>query len=338
MRRETRIQFNHYLQRQQELNNVPSAAEKFNIEPRVQQRLENRVQESSDFLKKINIVPVQELKGEKLGLGIAGPIASRTDTSGAGERKTRAIHTLDKTGYECKQTNYDTHIRYSTLDTWAMFPDFQQRLTGHIIKRCALDRMLIGFNGTSAEATTDLSSNQLLQDVNIGWLQKIRTDANARVLDDGKAGNKITVKKDGSGDYKNIDALVYDAYNTLLDPWYRQDTQLVAIVGRGLLHDKLFPLVNDQQAPTEKLAADILVSQSRLGRLQALAVPYFPEDAILITRLDNLSIYYQSGARRRAVQDNPKKDQIETYESSNDAFVVEDYGMACLIEKIEVEG
>jgi P2 family phage major capsid protein len=122
----------------------------------------------------------------------------------------------------------------------------------------------------------------------------------------------------------------------LLDPWYQQDSGLVAIVGRALLHDKYFPLVNTKQAPTETLAADIVISQKRIGGLQAATVPYFPEHAILITRFDNLSIYWQEGGRRRRVVDEAKRDRIENYESSNDAYVVEDFGLGAFIENIEL--
>ncbi|MBP9527835.1 MAG: P2 family phage major capsid protein, partial [Laribacter sp.] len=52
---------------------------------------------------------------------------------------------------------------------------------------------------------------------------------------------------------------------------------------------------------------------------------------------DNLSIYWQEGTQRRSVIDNPTRDRIETYQSSNDAFVLEDYGCAALIENIELE-
>ncbi|MDP4987717.1 MAG: phage major capsid protein, P2 family [Porticoccaceae bacterium] len=34
--------------------------------------------------------------------------------------------------------------------------------------------------------------------------------------------------------------------------------------------------------------------------------------------------------------DNPKRDQIENYESSNDAYVVEDYGCTAFAENIEM--
>ena len=333
MKNDTRLAYNEYLAQQVKLNAVPSATEAFNVAPSVQQRLETKIQESSAFLKRINIIGVRDMQGEKLGLGISGTIASRTDTSGTGERATQDATTLSNQPYACKQTNYDTHIRYATLDAWAKFPDFQARIRDVVLQRCALDRMLIGFNGTSAAATTNRAANPLLQDVNIGWLSQIATNAAARVMAQGAVANKVTY---GVGaDYKNLDALVYDAYHSLLDPWHVDDPQLVAIVGRDLLHDKLFPLVEDNNAPTERLAADIVVSQRRLGGLQAMAVPYFPAGTMLVTRLDNLSIYYQDSARRRAVVDKASRDRIEFYESSNDAFVIEDYGQCAVVKNIE---
>lgn len=335
MRNETRQLFTAYRGRQGELNSIPDASTKFTVVPSVQQTLETKIQESSEFLRSVNIMGVAELKGDKLGLGISGPIASRTDTT-AGERQTRDLTTLDARGYECKKTDYDTHISYPKLDAWAKFKDFQTRITNAVLQRCALDRMMIGFNGTSAAAATNIGVNPLLQDVNIGWLQHIRTDASTRVLDDGASAGAASIKVGVGGDYKNLDALVYDAYQSLLDPWYRKDPGLVAIVGSNLMHDKLFPLVSNPDAPTEQLAADIVRSQRRLGGLPGVTVPYFPDNTVLITRLDNLSIYFQEGARRRAVIDNPKRDRIEHYESSNDAYAVEDYGLCALIENIDL--
>ncbi len=292
----------------------------------MQQKLETKLQESSVFLSKINIIGVDELKGEKIGLSITRPVASRTDTSGSGTRKTVDPTTLGKEGYECVQVNYDTHIRYAKLDAWAKFKDFQTRFSGTIVERCALDRIMIGFNGTSAATDTDIAQNPLLQDVAKGWLQHIRENAAQRVMSGLSWGH-------ADADYKTLDGLVYDAVQ-LLDPVHQDDPNLVAIVGRDLMHDKLFPLVDGQDAPTEQLAADIVISQKRLGGLPAVKVPYFPTGTVLITTLDNLSIYYQNGARRRHVKDVPERDRVETYESSNDAWVVEDFGLCALIEGI----
>jgi hypothetical protein len=76
--------------------------------------------------------------------------------------------------------------------------------------------------------------------------------------------------------------------------WYQEDTELVVICGRALLADKYFPIVNRDQPNSESLAADLIISQKRIGNLPAVRV-FFPANAMLITRLDNLSIYWQSG-------------------------------------------
>ncbi|MDB0160165.1 P2 family phage major capsid protein, partial [Escherichia coli] len=78
----------------------------------------------------------------------------------------------------------------------------------------------------------------------------------------------------------------------LIEPWYQEDPDLVVIVGRQLLADKYFPIVNKEQDNSEMLAADVIISQKRIGNLPAVRVPYFPADAMLITKLENLSIYY----------------------------------------------
>lgn len=333
MRNETRILFNAYLEQIAKLNGVPDASVKFTTAPSVQQTLESKIQESSDFLTKINIIGVTEQKGEKIGLGVSGPIASTTNTTTT-DRATSDITTLDDDAYECTQTNFDTHITYAKLDAWAKFPDFQARIRDAILKRQALDRIMIGFNGTTRAATSNPVTYPLRQDVNIGWLQKYRTNAPQRVLSEVvESSGKVTVGE--SGDYANIDALVFDAVNNMIEPWYQEDTELVVVCGRALLADKYFPIVNTNNKPTDMLAADLIISQKRIGNLPAARVPFFPANALMVTRLDNLSLYYQEGARRRTIVDNAKRDRIENYESSNDAYVVEDYGCGCVVENIE---
>lgn len=333
MRNETRKAFEAFTARVAQLNGVADATKTFAVEPSVQQTLEKKIQESSEFLSRINIIGVDELKGEKLRLGPTGPIAGRTDTSSA-DRQTRDVSSLDAQGYECRKTDFDTHITYGKLDAWAKFPNFQTMLRDVIVRQQALDRIMIGFNGTSAAATTNRTENPLLQDVNIGWLQSYRENAPERVLDEVTADSgKVTVGS--SGNYKNLDALVYDVVNELIDPWHRESTDLVVICGRKILADKYFPLLNQDLEPTEQRAADLIISAKRMGGVPAVRAPFFPDGTLFITTLDNLSIYYQNGARRRHIVENPKRDRIENYESSNDAYVVEDFGAGCLVENIE---
>lgn len=337
MRNTTRLKFTAYMAQIAALNGIESPANVFSVDPAVQQRLEQRTQESSEFLSRINVVGVEELKGEKVGIGVSSTIAGRTDTSGVGVRQPREVGQLDSSGYECRQTDFDTAIRYAQLDAWAHLPAFQTLLRDAILKRQALDRLMIGFHGISAAATTNRTANPLLQDVNIGWLQQYRVHAADRVLDGGKTAGKVVIGASANADYKNLDALVYDIASTLIDPWHRRDPGLVVVVGRNMLHDKYFPLVNDNQAPTEKLATDVILSQRRIGGLQAAEVPYVPDDTLMITTLDNLSLYWQVGGRRRHLKEEPEKNRVANYESSNDAYVVEDYGRGCVAEKIEFE-
>jgi P2 family phage major capsid protein len=334
MRNETRLVFTALAAQIALLNGVASATEKFNVSPSVQQTLETAMQESSDFLGRINLIGVIEQTGEALLLGVNGPIASRTDTAGGNRRTPAQRQALSKDSYACVQTNYDSAFPYSLLDAWAKFKDFQVRLTNAIIQRQALDRIMIGFNGVSAAAATDRAANPMLQDVNIGWLQKIRTKAVDRVLNEGVEGSgKVTVG--ATGDYKTLDGLVFDAVQ-MLDPWHRTRPDLVVLVSRDLMHEKLLKAVEKGAASNqEENAAQEVVSRARLGGLPVVDAPFFPEGTVLVTFLKNLSIYWQEGARRRHLKDEPEYDRIADYQSSNDAYVVEDFGAVALVENIE---
>lgn len=337
MRNNTRLLYTAMLANIATIYGVPSAADTFSVDPTIQQRLEAVIQESSEFLTRVNFVPVVEQSGSKVGIGVGSPIASTRNTAVAGPRVPRDVTTTDDELYFCAKVNYDTALPYAKMDQWAHKKEFETIVRDAIARRQALDRIMIGFNGTSRAATSNILTNPLLQDVAVGWLQKYRTNAAARVMDEGAPGDGSIYVGTGAGThYKNVDALVMDAIANMIAPWYQKDPGLVAILGRNLLHDKYFPLVNKDQTPTERLAADVMLSQERVGGVPAMTVPYFPDNAILVTRLDNLSIYTQEGSRRRRIVDNASMDQVEDYQSANEDWVVEDYAAGCLIENIEL--
>lgn len=336
MKNQTREKFNGYLEQTAHLHGIADATKKFAATPSVQQKLESKIQESSEFLGKINLVGVEEQQGEKIGLDVGAPVSSTTNTDN-NDRTTKDPSSLDNKGYHCQQIDFDTHITYQKLDMWAKFKDFQTRIRDLIIKRQALDRMMIGFNGTSRAVDSDINANPLLQDVAIGWLQKIRNDKPENVLAEVEAASnaiKIGDAAIAADGYKNLDALVMDLVNSMIDPWYRTGTDLVVIAGSKLVSDRYFKQVNVTQNPSEQLATDILMSTQAIGGLPAARVPLFPENKLLITSFDNLSVYYQEGARRRNIVENSKRNRIENYESSNDDFIVEDYGKSALAENI----
>ena len=341
MKKNTRFAFNAFLVQLARVYKVEQEElhGKFSVEPSVAQTLEDTIQQSTAFLTLINVIGVTDQSGQLLGLGVGSTIAGTTDT-GSKEREPTDPTDMSDISYKCEQTNFDTAITYAKLDLWAKFQDFQTRIRDAIVKRQALDRIMIGFNGLKREKTSNRVQNPLLQDVNIGWLEKIRQEKPAQVLgqhigEDGKVvSEKITVGKNGL--FRNLDAVVMGAVSEKIGVQYQDDTELVVICGRQLLADKYFPLVNQSQPNTEALAADLIISQKRIGGLQAVRAPYFPANALLITRLDNLSIYWQEETRRRSIIDNPKRDRIENLESVNEAYVVEDYDCTCLVENIEL--
>ncbi|MEZ0150109.1 MAG: phage major capsid protein, P2 family [Candidatus Reddybacter sp.] len=339
MRTATRELYNGYLRQQAQLNGVledtVSSGKKFAATPSVSQTLEDRIQESSAFLQSINVVGVTEQEGETIGLGTGSTIAGTTDTD-AQDRATTDPSDLNTFGYRCEQTNFDTHLKYAKLDMWAKFPDFQTRIRDAIIRQIARDRLMIGWNGTSRAATSNRATSPLLQDVNAGWLQYVRDNDAARIMTQGATANEVRVSDAAGADYKNVDSMVFDMVEQLLDQWHAEDTGLVAIMGRQLLADKYFPIIDDNNVPTEKIASDLIVSQKRVGGLPAVRVPFFPARTLAVTTYENLSVYWQEGTRRRTLFENAKRDRIEDYQSINEDYVVEDTGAFCAVENIKL--
>ena len=68
---------------------VQSVTAQFTIEPSIEQTHQDKIVEQSTFLPKINVITVDDMKGENL-LGYAsGPASGRTDTSADKERTPR---------------------------------------------------------------------------------------------------------------------------------------------------------------------------------------------------------------------------------------------------------
>ncbi|MDH3000948.1 major capsid protein [Chelonobacter oris] len=348
MRNETKQKFNAYMARVAELNGITTndVKEEFTVTPSVEQKLMEKVLKSSNFLQWINVVRDPLMEGEIVGLDVSAAIASTTDTDKE-ERQTKAISNLTSRRFKCEQVDFDTHIAWRKLDQWAKHPDFQQKLANMTQKTVALNLIMMGFNGVKRAAKSNLTANPRLEDVKKGWLQQLREDVPERVMNGASTGGKIKVGSFQSYDeqgnkvkdkgYENLDALVMDAVNSLIDDVYADDTDLVVICGREVLNDKYFQMVNDDLKPSENLASQLIISQKQIGGLKAVRVPFFPKNAMLITRLDNLSLYIQEGSMRRFIINNPKRNRIEDFLSQNIDYKVEEYGCAALIEKIELE-
>ncbi|MDD9341762.1 MAG: phage major capsid protein, P2 family [Providencia heimbachae] len=328
-----------YLDQQGRLNGVQrqGAAMNFSVNPAIQQKLEKAKMESSPFLSQINSFGVVDQEGDKVSIAIKGPLAS-TNTSTTDRRNPSHVADEDSSQYRCTQTNWDTAIPYTYLDAWAGHPEIQPMISQLIAQQEANDRLMIGFNGIKRAAKSDKQNNPLLQDVNIGWLQHLRSKAAQRVMSDVSVTSR---DEDGKivekGTYATLDSMVYDAKTSLLDSWHRNAPGLIAITGSNLFTQKNFKIMNqhsEQNPNMEMLAGNELLSLSSLGGLPVMQVPYFPDGAILLTTFKNLSVYWQKGKYRRVIQDEPQYNRVATYSSGNEGYVIEDYGLSCLIEGI----
>ncbi|EFN0229578.1 phage major capsid protein, P2 family [Escherichia coli] len=343
--REGRDSLERYMIQQASLAGITTErlGKTFNVDPSIQQKMENAIKESAGLLQEINFIGVDDQEGEKVLIDTSGTIASTNATSdGVKRRNPASVADLAARRYRCEQVNYDTFISYAQIDAWSSQKNFQQLLSAQITRQIALDRIMIGFNGESHALISDRATNPLLQDVNPGWLKHIRDKAATRVV----KGMTLTRRDDenklvAKGDYGNPDAMVHDIRSSVLDEWHKDAPDLVVLMGRDLFNTLRLPMINaisTTNPNTELVAGQLIVASRTVGGLQTYLAPYFPKEAMLITSLKNLSIYFQKGSLRRFIREEPEYNRIATYQSMNDCYVVEDYGKCALIEGITFAG
>lgn len=307
----------------------------YTIAPTAVQIMYDEIAQNTELLQKINLRPKTEKVGEVIGLS-SGLIGSNTDTTGAGkERKPKPIHNLSGRKYSLEKTNFDAALRYDEIDQWAHLTDFPKHINKKIAESIALSLVTIGMNGTSRADDSDASANTMLQDVAKGWLQKMREENKARCI--GTAGTSVTSVPHGPGatNYKNLDAVVTDALN-IMDERFADRSDFVVLTSRRTVGDKYLRIVNKSgDTATEIEAGGRLNKERTLGGLPVMYVPNMPQNTLLITPLSNLSIYYQISGERRLIVDNPRKDQLESLQSKNIDFIVEEYGAAVMIENLK---
>ncbi|WP_086794764.1 phage major capsid protein, P2 family [Pseudomonas sp. SCPG-7] len=312
---------------------VELASKMFSVEPSIAQELNEAITAKSDFLQRINVLPVTEIKGEKVFLGVSGPVTGRTNTKTT-DREAKDASALDNSTYELSSTESDVGLPYAKIDAWAKFPDFHQKYSAAVQKQIALDRIMVGFHGTHAAAQTDIAAYPMLQDVNKGWLQQLRKQAPQQVLKEGKTPGKVTMGP--GGDYENLDALVHDT-KQMVDERLRDGGDLVAIIGSDLLAaDKAKLYAKQGDTPTEKERIEDAQVIATYGGLPSFSVPFFPVNGVLVTSWDNLSIYFQDSSWRKQTVDNPKRSRVEDYNSRNEGYVIEQLEKIALTENVEL--
>lgn len=342
-------------------NNITNVHAEFSVDPTAEQRLEDAQRESVAFLGFVNMVPMRDLVGQVIGLGATDMIAATHDTSA---RDPQYIGQLTGREYRLYSTLFDTKLPWQIIDAWSRFPDFAQRYSKHVARSLGLTRLSIGWNGVQRVADSVKANNPNGEDVNIGWLQRLRLDRPDHVM------GRVTVTANGVttatgaaapiyigpnanhalGDFKNIDALAY-ALISGMPSWARNDPNLVVIVSQDLVDEKYFPMINRALASTidggrsisDEVVSQTIMSVKQIGGRPAIISPKFPAGTMVITTLSradatdvgNLSIYQQEGAQRRYILDKPElQASLVDYNSSNEGYVLEHTDFIVMAENI----
>mgnify|MGYP005989602131 CR=1 FL=1 len=296
---------------------VESTTAQFNVSIPMETTINDGIQESSAFLSMITVLPVTDSTGQALDIGVSDLLAKRTDTSSK-DRTPTNMSQPSGTNWTVKKTEFDVAFGYQLIDQWARYPNFTERYRAAVLNKIALDRITIGFYGQSAAAETDPATNPLGQDVNIGWFKLLEDNNPANfITQSGETLDEISIGD--TGDYKNLDALVFDVYSAI--PVEQRTGNEVVIVGAALVaQDQNKVLSTHGNTPSEK--KDAMMMMNSYGGLVAYQVPKFPDKGVLVTDLKNLHLYYQESGTRRKTEDNTKRDRVEDYISSNDAYAI----------------
>lgn len=305
-----------------------NVSQTFSITPQKAQKIIAQARLENSFLNRINVVMVKNQQGEALALDATGMIAGTTDTN-AQDRAPKDPHSKGGTDYHCQQVNFDTLIRYETLDAWAHDKKFKTLVAVQTRKQISTNQIQIGFYGTSRAATSNPVDNPKGEDVAVGWLKKLEIQNPENFLVEGKTTGQIRIGT--GGDYVNLDAAVNDV-KQMIDPVYEDDGDLVAIIGSELLAaEKAKFYAQHGNTPSEKSKIEDRQIIGTYGGLDAYKVPNFPGRGIFVTSFKNLSIYIQKDSVRRRMEDNAKRDRYETYQSQNMDYVIEELGKAALL-------
>jgi len=133
----TRLLFNGFVGQLAQLNGldpsltvIPGELKQFAVAPVIEQRLQAKLQLTSDFMSRINVIPVAAQQGARVGVGVGRSLASRTDTA-AGHRRNPTDPTssdvIDQ--YFCKKTDYDYAWGYTLLDAWSQRQERRVRIS-----------------------------------------------------------------------------------------------------------------------------------------------------------------------------------------------------------------
>lgn len=308
---------------------VDDASKQFSITPVMETRLQQAIMESDAFLGMISNILVDQIKGQVIDVGDSGLTTGRVKDG-------RFSASLSQSGntYELVETDSGAHINWITLTIWANSGskgEWVAKMNNAIMRSFALDKLRIGFHGTSIAAeSTNPTTNPMGQDVNKGWLQIVKDKASDQVNPSAQLDSTGAT----AGSYKNLDALVNDLVNTTIHEVHVDDPDLVVLVGRNLVAAEQHRLLSAANVPTEHKAAQQLAKT--IAGKKAYTPPFFPPNMVWVTSLANLQILTQKGTQWRKSRNEEDRKRFETSYLRMEGYAVGNFHKFAAIESVTI--
>lgn len=303
----------------------------FTVSPKVERTWFKNLYANDDLLSKIHTGTCKEMICEDIGLVTpTGIISGRVNNADRkNPRQPRKIGSTNGIQYQTATTHFDTYIPYRSLNEWATEPEFQKLVNAFYFEQKNAEIRMIGWNGIKKADVTDPTTNELGQDVNIGWLQRVRTHKPEHAFKDKIGELAVTIGKTGT--FKNLDDLVTKAI-AVIPPAKRKN--LVVFASDNMLLDRASALY---AGANNKDLADNAVSIARkeVGGRPAYAADFFPENTIFITSFDNMAHITQTGSIRQRLEENSTFSCVDRFSETEEFYALGDYEKAVLIEGIQ---
>lgn len=281
----------------------------------------------SRFLSRVNMQTRRQKQGGSFKIGPQGRNTRTNDTKGGDERRTGDVKDPVLNLYQMVKAHFDWGMHDDDLSDMSEFPNWHSLYRAAMLESYANDIQICGFHGVEHTTTSDLSTNELLEDVNKGWIQLLRERNSGNVFTGDANGE---VKIGNGGNYQNLDQFIHDLYQGI--PAHKRSPGMQSVVGEGLMAQAKYQYYGDvAKTPSEKPQIEQNAVTGVYGGLQTLQADYFFQNGIMITNLSgggtgksNLSMLQQKGTMKRSIEYVPKKERTIDWNACWRAYHIED--------------
>ncbi|WP_427192612.1 phage major capsid protein, P2 family [Serratia marcescens] len=285
---------------------------RFSISPPQETALRLALMDANWFLPLVTTRDVSQIRGQVIDVGNPGVFTGRNP-----EKRFSKDVGLSGNIYQLYPTDSCARLPWEMLSDWihsgTTDDEFIQMVAEFTLLSFANDIVRVGFNGTHAATTTDLTAFPNGEDINIGWHQIAKNFDTLHANPDTPEQDRIpgftqrvinpgeeTLTLGETGIFKTLDAMASWLISTTIPQQFQNDPSLVLLIGADLVAAEQFRLFQEAGKPTENIAAQMLAN-TVTGR-RVYVAPFLPGKRMVATTLANLHIYTQRGHQYRRAE------------------------------------